>query len=231
MARGWLSDVLAALLVAGVLPLVPGPLAAAGAASPPGVAAEHAAGGISRAEVRRQAALLAALGRALFFDARLSASGRQACASCHDPAQAFGPPNADAVQLGGSDLRQPGLRAVPSIKYLQVVPAFTEHFFDSEDDADPSVDNGPTGGLTWDGRVDRGHSQAPIPLLSPFEMANASPDAVARRVLAAGYGQDLQAIYGAAILDGPAGGVRGDPQGVRGVRAGFSDLLSVQQQV
>jgi cytochrome c peroxidase len=140
-----------------------------------------AAGGLSRAEVRREVAGLTALGRALFFDPRLSASGRQACASCHDPAHAFGPPNADPVQLGGVDLRAPGLRAVPSLTYLQAVPAFSEHFFANEDDADPSVDNGPTGGLTWDGRVDRGQSQARIPLLSPFEMANASPDAVSPR--------------------------------------------------
>ena len=69
---------------------------------------------------------------------------------------AFGPPNALPVQLGGGDMRQPGLRAVPSLRYLQAVPPFTEHFFDSEDEADESVDNGPTGGLTWDGRVDRG---------------------------------------------------------------------------
>ena len=53
-----------------------------------------------------------------------------ACATCHDPNHAFGPANALPVQLGGGDLRQPGLRAVPSLKYLQVVPQFTEHFFD-----------------------------------------------------------------------------------------------------
>src|SRR6516165_1051603 len=28
-------------------------------------------------------------------------------------------------------------------------PAFTEHFRDSDDEGDASVDNGPTGGLTW----------------------------------------------------------------------------------
>ena len=204
-------------------------LAGPSSATPP--EAGVAAGGLSRAEVRRQAAGLGALGRALFFDARLSASGRQACASCHDPAGAFGPANADAVQQGGSDLRQPRLRAVPSIKYLQAVPAFSEHFFDSEDDADESVDNGPTGGLTWDGRVDRGQSQARIPLLSPFEMANAGPEAVARRVLEAGYGQDLRAIFGAPIVERPGRGLRCGPQGVRGVRAGLADVLPLQQQV
>ena len=69
--------------------------------------------------------------------------------------------------MGGPHLDQPGLRAVPSLRYLQAVPAFTEHFYDSEDEGDESIDNGPTGGLTWDGRVDRGRDQARIPLLSP----------------------------------------------------------------
>src|SRR2546428_3157518 len=40
-------------------------------------------------------------GKHLFFEKRLSASGRQACATCHDPAHAYGPPNGLAVQLGG----------------------------------------------------------------------------------------------------------------------------------
>ncbi|HXP05716.1 MAG TPA: cytochrome-c peroxidase, partial [Stellaceae bacterium] len=94
------------------------------------------------------------LGRALFSDPALSASGKLSCASCHDPAHAFGPANDLPVQFGGADLQQPGLRATPSLRYLQSVPQFTEHYFDSEEEGDPSVDNGPTGGLTWDGRVD-----------------------------------------------------------------------------
>ena len=63
---------------------------------------------------------------------------------------------------------------MPSLMYLQAVPPFSEHYFESDDEGDESIDNGPTGGLTWDGRVDRGRDQAKIPLLSPFEMANAS---------------------------------------------------------
>lgn len=151
---------------------------------------------MSRAQARQRAVALAALGAALFSDARLSGSGRLACASCHSPAHAFGPPNARAVQLGGPDMRQPGVRAVPSLKYLQAVPQFTEHFFESEDEADESIDNGPTGGLTWDGRVDQARDQARIPLLSPFEMANTSPDDVVRRAEAAGYGSRLAALGG-----------------------------------
>ncbi|KWV61088.1 cytochrome C peroxidase [Bradyrhizobium macuxiense] len=151
---------------------------------------------MTRAEARRQAEQLAALGRALFFDPSLSGSGKLACSSCHDPARGFGPANARAVQLGGGDLQQAGVRAVPSLKYLQAVPPFTEHFHDSEDEADESIDTGPTGGLTWDGRVDRGAAQAAIPLLSDFEMGNRDEAEVARRVLAAGHGKAIAAIAG-----------------------------------
>jgi cytochrome c peroxidase len=151
---------------------------------------------MSRAEARRQAQQLGALGQTLFFDASLSGSGKLACSSCHDPAHGFGPANARAVQLGGGDMRQPGARAVPSLKYLQAVPPFTEHFHESEDEADESIDNGPTGGLTWDGRVDRGADQARIPLLSDFEMGNRDEAEVARRVLAAGHGKEIAAIAG-----------------------------------
>lgn len=159
---------------------------------------------MSRAEARRQAERLGALGRALFFDPSLSGSGQLSCSSCHDPAHGFGPANALAVQLGGGDMRQPGTRAVPSLKYLQVVPPFTEHFHDSEDEADESVDNGPTGGLTWDGRVDRGADQARIPLLSDVEMGNRDEADVARRLLAAGHGKAIAAIAGPKGAADPA---------------------------
>src|SRR6266481_2131693 len=81
-----------------------------------------------------------------------------------------------------------------------MLPPFTEHYFESEDEADDSVDNGPTGGLTWDGRVDRGAEQARLPLLSPLEMANESPGALVTKVLHQGYGTDLVGIFGAAVL-------------------------------
>lgn len=151
----------------------------------------------TRDAVRAHAALASAFGAKLFVDPRLSPSGKVACATCHDPAHAFGPPNGLAVQMAGGDLRQPGLRAVPSLRYLQDVPPFTEHFFESEYEADESVDNGPSGGLTWDGRVDRGREQAAIPLLSVFEMANAGPREIVAEAIAAGYGPDIEAVGGA----------------------------------
>ncbi len=189
----------AVLIGLGLARLAPAEFAAAGTA----IVHEARADTMSRAQARRLAADLAALGRAMFIDPALSESGQMACATCHNPNHAFGPANALAVQLGGSDMRKPGLRAVPSLKYLQVVPQFTEHFFDNEDEADESVDNGPSGGLTWDGRADRGSAQARIPLLSEFEMGNGDPAAVVARALRAGYGKRLQAIFGKAVLDDP----------------------------
>lgn len=167
-----------------------------------GFAVSGAAGAqpMSRAEARQRAEMLSALGKELFSDPRLSGSEKLSCASCHDPAHAFAPANALPVQLGGRELADPGLRAVPSLKYLQAVPQFTEHYFESEDEADESIDNGPTGGLTWDGRADSGHAQARIPLLSPFEMGNTNADEVVQHALDGGYGPKLTAIYGEALL-------------------------------
>ena len=104
------------------------------------------------------AAAMTDVGRALFFDASLSASGRVACATCHDPRRAFGPPDGSPVQRGGRDGRRFGVRAVPSLTYTQNVPPFTEHYFD--DEGDDGIDQGPAGGRTWDGRVQSAHDRA-----------------------------------------------------------------------
>ncbi len=163
--------------------------------------AQTAEGGLTRAQAYARAAALAELGRRLFSEPLLSASGRMSCQTCHDPAHAFGPPNALDVQLGGKDMRQPGFRAVPSLKYLQSVPQFTAHYYDSDDEGDASIDNGPTGGLTWDGRVDRHRDQALVPLLSPFEMANESANKLAARVRGSAYADDLRKLFGASVFD------------------------------
>jgi cytochrome c peroxidase len=105
------------------------------------------------------------------------------------------------VPFGGTDMHQPGHRAVPSLRYLQSTPQFTEHYFDGETTGDDSADNGPTGGLTWDGRVDRGRDQARIPLLSPYEMANDSPEEVVNRVLRTRYGSELKRLSHGGAFD------------------------------
>jgi len=144
------------------------------------------------------AAELTAAGRLLFFDRALSASGKIACASCHDPQHAFGPPNDLAVQRAGSDGRRFGVRAVPSLMYAQNVPPFTEHFVD--DDGDDSVDQGPAGGRTWDGRASSAHEQARLPLFSEFEMANADADSVVRKVEHGTHRAAFRATFGDDIF-------------------------------
>lgn len=162
-----------------------------------------ASGPVSRVEQFAVVRKLTEIGRQAFCDPGLSASGAMSCASCHSPQNHFGPPNALAVQHGGADMHQPGLRAVPSLTYIEASPPFTEHYFDSEDEADESVDNGPTGGLTWDGRVDRGRAQARIPLFSPFEMANSDATRIAAHLRAAPYAAALRDALGADVLDDP----------------------------
>ncbi len=151
-----------------------------------------------------RAAEIAELGRALFFDPSLSASGRMSCASCHDPARGFAAPNANPVQPGGADLRRTGIRSVPSLMYQQDAPPFTEHFFEPEDEGDESVDQGPTGGRDWDGRVDRARDQAALPLLDPNEMANPSPAALAEKAAGGPNAAGIRRLFGPDVLEDPA---------------------------
>lgn len=153
-------------------------------------------------ERRPDAAMLTELGRALFFERALSASGRMSCASCHDPAHAFGPANGQPVQRGGADGRQPGVRAVPSLRYQQDTPPFSEHFNDT--DGDDSVDQGPTGGRGWDGRASSAHEQASVPLLSAFEMANGSASEVVARLRDSASAPRFRAAFGERVFDDPS---------------------------
>jgi cytochrome c peroxidase len=61
---------------------------------------------------------LLVLGRKIFFDPELSASGSMSCATCHSPHRAFGPANELPVQLGGPDMSRPGMRNPPSLKIM-----------------------------------------------------------------------------------------------------------------
>ena len=154
---------------------------------------------------RERTALLREAGKAIFSDPSFSASWRQSCASCHDPAFRYNPPNALDVQPGGKSLQSTGLRAPPTLTYLNRIPPYDNHHHDSEDEADSSIDNGPTGGLTWDGRVDSGTQQAAIPLISPFEMGN-SEAGVASAVRRSPHAAKLRAALGddALSTDGKA---------------------------
>jgi cytochrome c peroxidase len=148
--------------------------------------------------VRPDVATLTALGRAIFFDKSLSASGRVSCASCHDPAHAYGPPNAASVQPSGATGRAEGFRATPSLRYLQSVPPFEEHHFDSE--GDDSVDTGPTGGYTWDGRVASTHDQARLPMLSSSEMGNTDETQVIAKLARSTYAAQFREAFGSDVF-------------------------------
>jgi len=149
---------------------------------------------------RRSAAALTALGRRLFFDPVLSTSGSMSCATCHDPGNHFAPNNALSVQMGGPKLDRPGTRATPSLTYAAATPFFSEHYYESDDEGNESIDEGPTGGRTWDGRVDRPREQAAFPLLDANEMANADEASVVARIAATAYASDLRQLFGDPIF-------------------------------
>ncbi|MGZ2747801.1 cytochrome-c peroxidase [Burkholderia stagnalis] len=167
---------------------------------------------------------VAQLGRALFFDPALSASGKQSCASCHSPDHAYGPPNALEVQPGGIAMTLHGYRPPPSLMYLYRQPNFSIGPDASENDDAASVAQQaasaagvakaqkvagtaaapqlvPQGGLFWDGRADTLQQQAFGPLLNPVEMANTSVDDVARKLAHSPYRAQFTQLFGARIFD------------------------------
>ena len=135
----------------------------------------------------------------LFFDAALSASGKVACATCHDPKRAFAAPNDLSVQRAGRDGKRFGVRAVPSLMYAQNVPPFTLHFVD--DEGDDSVDQGAAGGRTWDGRAQSAHEQARLPLFSEFEMANADAGSLLAKIERGAYAGEFRKTFGEKIFE------------------------------
>ena len=170
---------------------------------------------------------MAQLGKRIFFDAGLSASGRQSCASCHDPQRHYGPPGDGPVVFGGPELKSQGVRAVPTLTYLERQPGFSIGPDTDDSDAAPPpqmvvlrpgparapkmADNTaasatamvPQGGLFWDGRADTLQQQALGPLLNPLEMANGSISAVARKLRQGGYAKQLVQLVGPSMLESP----------------------------
>lgn len=140
---------------------------------------------------------LAQLGKSMFFDRSLSASGKLACATCHDPKYAYGPPPGRAIALGGPGMNQSGTRAVPSLRYLREVPPFKEEYKFLDGDV------GPVGGLMWDGRAGDLQQQAKLPLLAANEMANASPADIGRKLARAAYAPQFERLFGADIFNNP----------------------------
>lgn len=142
----------------------------------------------NRNPVTADPAAAAELGDQIFHDASLSASGQLSCASCHDPSKAHA--SDAAVNIGGAAMNVSGTRNAPSLRYLDLTPAF---FFDR--------DGTPTGGFDRDGRANSLIEQARRPFLAPHEMDNASPAAVVARLKAAPYAEDFRKLFGADIFE------------------------------
>ncbi len=173
--------------------------------------------------------VMAQLGERLFHDPRLSASGKMSCASCHDPARAYGPPGSAAVVLGGPDLKTPGFRAVPSLSYLYRQPGFTigpdiengtEPVINLQQQAQQAAGHSrtlktalapqaaavnlvPQGGLFWDGRVDTLEQQVDGPLFNPAEMDAGTSGAVLAK-LTTWYARDFTLLFGPYVFKNPS---------------------------
>jgi cytochrome c peroxidase len=110
-----------------------------------------------------------------------------------------------AAQLGGPNVDQQGVRAVPSLRYvLNRTPVWHKSFVESVAERLREGEEPPTGGLGWDGRFNTLHDQAAFPLLAPNEMANASPDEVVARMRRAPYADGFRKVFGAQIFDDSA---------------------------
>jgi cytochrome c peroxidase len=140
----------------------------------------------------KQLSQAAVLGDQIFHDQSLSASGKQSCASCHNPDKAHAQSNDLPVQSGGANLDQTGFRAVPSLRYLNLTPVFVF-----------AADGTPTGGFDRDGRAASLAEQARRPFLAPHEMANAGVAEVVLRVQRTAYAEEFRAAFGSVIFDNP----------------------------
>jgi cytochrome c peroxidase len=175
---------------------------------------------------------MARVGKKIFYDTSLSGSGKMSCATCHDPKNEYAPSNSLAVQLGGSTLQVEGVRAVPTLTYLERTPRFMVHldtaFGPDEgrplkarrpapnvlanskpgtmDDLD-ALQAGqvvPEGGMDWDGRAAVLANQAAGPLLDAREMANKNGPELLAKLKAATYADELVAIFGPGIFRSPS---------------------------
>lgn len=122
------------------------------------------------ARASRAASPEVALGRKLFFEPRLSRTGKVSCASCHDPKQGFSDGRPVSVGVEG----RKGTRNAPTVLVAPKAPL-----------------------LFWDGRARSLEEQALGPIANPVEM-DADVATVVRTLAAdAGYDRQFRAVYGA----------------------------------
>jgi cytochrome c peroxidase len=169
---------------------------------------------------------MAQLGARLFHDERLSGSGRMSCASCHNPAFAYGPVGSSPVVMGGPHMSTPGSRAVPSLRYLYSQPPFTigpdietgndipvplarqaraatghpRALKTAQAPAAAATNLVPQGGLFWDGRANTLEQQVNGPLFNPAEMDGGTVAEVAHKLASGPYAGEFRQLFGASVF-------------------------------
>lgn len=147
-----------------------------------------------------------ALGKAIYFDKRLSLRQNQSCATCHDPEYGFSGPNPGVNLLGsvymGSVKNRFGNRRPPTSSYATPAPPL---FYDD-------VDEVWVGGNFWDGRakgwrLPPAAEQALGPFLNPAEQALPDEICVLYRIAEGKYADLWEDVWGEDLrdLEFPAG--------------------------
>ncbi|HEX6034195.1 MAG TPA: cytochrome c peroxidase [Anaerolineales bacterium] len=146
-------------------------------------------------------AKMVALGKAIFFDANLSANGTQSCADCHAPGVGFTGPvssvNASGAVYEGALPLHYGNRKPPTSAYAGDSPKL---YFDQTEQAW-------FGGMFWDGRATGDVLQDPLaeqaqgPFLNPLEQAIANAQVLCVKVKKAGYAGLFEEVWGDGSLD------------------------------
>ncbi len=114
------------------------------------------------------------LGRALYYDTRLSADNTVSCASCHSPKMGFTDQQPNSAGIRG----QRGDRSAPTV----INRAYSLAQF-------------------WDGRAKSLEEQAVGPIQNPIEMGNTHPAVVAKLKSIAGYRAMFKAAFGTEDFD------------------------------
>ncbi|MCK5334610.1 MAG: cytochrome-c peroxidase, partial [Gammaproteobacteria bacterium] len=133
------------------------------------------------------------LGKALFFDTRLSSPEGQSCASCHSPEHGFSQPIQSLATAEGATKGLFGNRNVPTIAYI----GFTPKFHKEIEDGDTLF----VGGFFLDGRESTLEDQATKPILNPVEMGIASEQALVKKIKDSGYEEAFNDLYGKDSLN------------------------------
>lgn len=114
------------------------------------------------------------LGRQLYFDGRLSADGKVACASCHHPAEGY----ARHTQFGVGIEGQTGGRNSP-VSFNRLL----------------------SGAQFWDGRAESLEAQAVGPIQNPIEMGNTHEKCVETLKQIPGYAVQFEKVFGGLAIE------------------------------